>query len=414
MASPIADFEAQLEKLTARGTKDVPAVILSAIDSTGKEFYSKTSGYNGLSPDAPPVEKDATLWIASCTKLLASISALQLVERGLWDINDPVETLIPELKDPDIVSLTDVNDPSSLQTQKAQGKITLRQLLTHTSGLVYEFTNAAPQLAAWREKTGTPQIRGTVIDYYNVPLVFEPGKGWAYGPGIDWAGVLVERLNGGKTLGEYIKENIFGRLGEGVGKSSTFRLHSPEAKEAKIKERLLKNTLRQADGNFVEEPYGFEEDTKEDSGGAGLWSNVPDYTAVLADLIAPEPKLLKKETVEKYLYSPHIEDPAALRMLIKARTNMTPQDASLAASYDPSQMGVNHALGGMLSLKDTEVLPKGTLAWGGLPNLKWFANREKGIAAMFAAQVTPAGDQTTQELAARYFVEIWKLVNAKK
>lgn len=389
-----------------------PSVYLltSPDQTTGKEFYSKTSGYNGLSRDAPPVKKDATLWVASCTKLLASICALQCVERGLVTIEEPVEKWLPELKDLDILSMTDENDPKTLKSEKSKAKITLRHLLTHTSGLGYEFMGMNPTYRVWREESGVKQVSGSVVQYYNAPLLFEPGTSWMYGPGIDWAGVLVERLNNNTPLGEYMKENIWAKLGNGAGKSSTFRLNSPEAKDANIEQRLLTNMLRQEDGSFIEQRYDFDTNVTEDSGGAGLYTTVADYTAALVDLISPSPKLLSISSIEKYLFAPHVTAPAALRAIIKARTNMTPDDPEASKSFDPSDAGVNHALAGMLWLKDGEVLPAGTLTWGGLPNLKWFVNREKGVAAMFAAQVTPAGDPKMQELAAEYFREVWKMV----
>lgn len=309
--------------------------------------------------------------MASCTKLLTSICCLQLWEQGLVQIDDSVEEILPELVNLDIVSLVPSANSASgglgaaeeLKIEKPKTKITLRHLLTHTSGLPYEFTGTMPQVAAWREQhPEVKQVAGTVTQWYNPPLIFEPGTRWQYSPGIDWAGQLVERVNKQKlTLGEYMKEHIFGKLGPEAGKSTTFRLHSPEAKEAKIKERMLANAKRLPEedgGGFLEESYGFEENVTEDSGGAGLYSTITDYTTVLADLIAPEPKLLKKETVDRWLFSPCIalDNHAALLDIINARTNMTPEgDKEVADS------GINHTLGGLFWTKDAEVLPAGTL-----------------------------------------------------
>lgn len=363
MTTSSTNFEDALAKATARGSNIIPAVVLSAIDHTGKSIYSKTSGYHGLAPDAPPVSADATFWLASCTKLAASIAALQCVERGLFTLDEPVDKILPELASPQIVSSTDDNKTVSLAPAKT--KITLRHLLTHTSGFAYEW--AQPGLAAWRASNGSGQtmrdLAGTVTKLYDHPLLFEPGEGWAYGPGIDWAGVMVERANGGVTLGDYMLENIFGRLGGGdVGRSTTFRLHSAAAKEAKIRDRLLPNANRQEDGTLVEKAYGFSEDVQEDSGGAGWYSSVPDYVAILQDLISAEPKLLKKKNLEEWLFKPHITNDNAVRQLVKARTAMTPEGDSV------SDLPINYALGGLLFVKDG-LLPKGSLSWVSSPEL---------------------------------------------
>lgn len=294
-------------------------------------------------------------------------------------------------------------DSQLLKVEKSNTKITLRHLMTHTSGTCYEH-QGFPQIQAWKkENPDVPRVQSSITGSWSCPLIFEPGTHWKYSPGLDWAGLLVERLSPKKlTLGQYMQENVFGKLG--VGKSTTFRLYSPEAKAAKIEERLLVNTERQKNGSFIEKKYGIPEDVERDFGGGGLYSTVGDFTAVLADLVAPEPEILKKETIEKYLFSPCIpSDSPAIIDLINARTGMT---LDVGSSADAA--GVNHSLGGMLWTKDSPVHRKGTLEWGGLPNLKWMVNREQGVAAMYASQVTPPHDPESKALVTRFFQEVWK------
>lgn len=141
-----------------------------------------------MAPNAEPISPDATFWMASCTKLLGTIAALQCVERGQISLDEPVRTILPELKEPErFLSPAGNGDGASpdLTTVKTSNEITLRQLLCHTSGISYDIFT--PILMAWRasRKEGPQSLGGSVADAHSCPLVFEPGEGWAYSGGID-------------------------------------------------------------------------------------------------------------------------------------------------------------------------------------------------------------------------------------
>lgn len=95
---------------------------------------------------------DTTFWIASCTKLATSIAALQAVEKGLLDLDADISNILPEWKEPEI--LTGFSSAGQPQLKKATKMITLRQLLTHSSGMGYDFLS--PELAKWRQFKGQP------------------------------------------------------------------------------------------------------------------------------------------------------------------------------------------------------------------------------------------------------------------
>ena len=221
-----------------------------------------------------------------------------------------------------------------------------------------------------------------------------------YGTGIDWAGVMVERLNPGYSLGSYMDEKMFKPFGMN---STTFHIDQRED----IMSRLVPTAMRESDGTLSEkkDPV-FRFATKEESGGGGLWSSVPDFMKILADLISPQPTLLKPTTVETFLAAPQIpRESKALKPLIASRGGAV--SANAAAMDDAPPM--NYGCGGMVTTRDSEVLPAGTLTWGGLPNLKWFLNREHGIAAMYATQIMPAGDAKSNELSSAFFKEVFRL-----
>jgi CubicO group peptidase (beta-lactamase class C family) len=113
--------------------------------------------------------------------------------------------------------------------------ITLRTLLTHTSGLTYDALH--PKLLAWLAYHGrAPGTGARLLKQYDAPLTFEPGQGWMYGPGIDYAGLLIGRVTG-LSLEEYMRENLWEPVGV---KDMTFRLSS----RPDMRERMADMSLR--------------------------------------------------------------------------------------------------------------------------------------------------------------------------
>lgn len=319
-----------------------------------------------------------------------------MVERSLVDLDEDVSRVLPELKHLQILEKDD-NTDDGFTLKTASGFVTLRQLLTHTSGIGYEFMN--PLIQLWRKKfgPGPADLKGKVLATYSTPLVFEPGSSWQYGGGLDWAGIMVERLSK-KSLGDYFDEHIFEPLGM---TSTTFHLDQ----RPDIIARLVPHAVRGASGKLDEgtSPI-YSHSVQEHSGGGGLWSSTPDYLKVLTDLISPTPTLLTAHTITTMLAAPQLSpDSPALATLGGARGGAV---ASNAAAVD---VGINYGLGGMVLTKDSAVLPKGTCSWGGLPNLKWFFNRDLGVAGFYGSQVMPSGDRAALELSNAFFKEVMRL-----
>jgi len=175
-----------------------------------------------------------------------------------------------------------------------------------------------------------------------------------------------------------------------------------------LKARLMKAGRREPDGKLVPfEGMIFPEKAVDYSGGGGLWSCATDYIKVLADLVKDEPTLLKRDTVLNMLSKPQINNDKALGGLVLGR-------AVAAANAAPADAGMNYGLGGSVLTKDSDILPDGTLSWGGLPNLKWFLHPEKQVAAFYATQVMPFGDLKNNWLSGEYFKEVLKIHEAKK
>jgi len=227
----MSEFDTLLAKYTEKGNAKIHGALCKCVDKNGKfilladvllllytqllnktgiEMYSKTSGYNSVSVDAAPLREDCVLKIASATKLIASVALLQCVEKGLIGLDEPLTKILPELDGKNILK---AGSDNNLDFEPSKNKITARHLLSHTSGLGYPFTN--PLLMQWKATPAGQQYKDSlrVTEKYNMPLVFEPGTGWLYGCGLDWAGVVVRRLHNGTSLEDYAIENIWRKVG---------------------------------------------------------------------------------------------------------------------------------------------------------------------------------------------------------
>lgn len=211
--------------------------------------------------------------------------------------------------------------------------------------------------------------------------------------------MAVARLNK-TTLEEYLQENIFKPLGI---TSTTFRLE----KRPDIKERLLKTVERQADGTLKEIPKPWPDYAEEDCCGAGIYSTVGDYLKVLGDLVKDQPTLLSKDIVEKEMFRPQL---AAGSNAMKGIEAAAPMMATMTGTTETT--GLNWGIGGIYTEEDVGAYPKASLGWGGLPNLVWVANRERGVAAFFATQVLPLGDSQAGELAVKVLGEAFRLASS--
>lgn len=160
---------------SAWAAHDIPGIVLLATSRDGTIQYTGTFGNLSVADNnSGPITPDAPMWIASCTKLVTTIAALQCVERGLLTLDADVTPIIPELADIDILTGFDASGKPTYI--RAQNKITLRMLLTHSSGLAYDLFN--PMIQKWRRSRGEPIGHGTTtLKRYLGPLLYEPGTG---------------------------------------------------------------------------------------------------------------------------------------------------------------------------------------------------------------------------------------------
>ena len=276
-------------------------------------------------------------------------------------MDEPISKVLPEWSDPDLLVGFDENEKPILK--KATKKITLRHMLTHSAGLAHAGMN--PTMMRYFKSVGRDPAMptGLIKDELVVPLLYEPGDGWQYATGIDWAGQAVERVNEGMRLGEYLRKNVFDPVG---AKSATFQKEQPENQDKRVG-----RTFRGADGKVSPElpdgsPFGTSKQPVDDYGGGGLNSSAEDYIKILRSLLLDDGVLLKPETT-KELFRPQLAD----NKYIQAVMDIPQAAAFLAPSYGAG-LKWNHGLGGAISIDGIDGrLAPGAMQWAGLPNSYW-------------------------------------------
>ena len=246
---------------------EVPGVVALAASDDGIE-YEGVFGKRRL--QGPAMTRDTLFRVASMIKPITSVAALQLVERGKLSLDAPVPNIDPALGSPQVLAGFDAAGTPRLRPAKRP--ITLRHLLTHTSGFTYRLWDAeavryfkAIDLLPSAERNAVPRM----------PLMFDPGDRWQYGRSIDWVGRIVELISG-ESLDVYFREHILDPL----GMNDTAFAVSPEqrAREASVHRC-------QPDGSLAPQPTEQQTARQRFSGGGGIYSTGPDYLAFLRMLM---------------------------------------------------------------------------------------------------------------------------------
>ena len=158
-----------------------------------------------------PMTKDAIFRIFSMTKPITAVALLTLLEQGLVRLTDPVSQFLPAFSR---LKVYDGSGPDGMKLVDPEMEVTIRQLLTHTSGLTYHFTEFGPVERMYRtsEISKNKKLAAFVDDLLEMPLAFQPGTMWRYSYGLDVIARVVEIVSG-KAFGDYLQESIFDPLG---------------------------------------------------------------------------------------------------------------------------------------------------------------------------------------------------------
>jgi methyl acetate hydrolase len=352
---------------------DVAGVVAAAADDGGV-IYAGAAGKRAIDGSAL-MTLDTVAWIASMTKAVTSVAALQLVEQGRLSLDEPLSNHLPEVGSIQVLEGFDAAGAPRLRGPRRP--ITLRHLLTHTAGFTYNIWNA--DMVRYHEATSIPGIIECKTATLMTPLVFDPGDRWEYGINIDWAGQAVERLSG-QRLEQYFKEHIFGPL---AMPDTGFVLGASQ------RERLAGMHARLPDGTLQSIPFEMPQEPEFYMGGGGLYSTAPDYLRFLRMLLGggelEGARVLSAETVAEANRN-QIGD-----LLVRPLKTVDPGSSNDAEFFPgmPKKWGLAY----MISAEDAPVgRTAGSLAWAGLANTYYWIDPTRRIAGVILTQVLPFAD----------------------
>jgi len=353
----------------------IPGAV-ALIRRNNKIIYNKAFGYSDVE-NKIKYSTDDIFRIASMTKAVTSLAVLMLWEEGGFNLDDPIEKYIPEFKNLKI--LTNFNDTDSTYLSKpAKNKISIRHLLTHTSGIGYGVIDGDARFKAMYKKHGivdlfttdSINIESNVKKLAQLPLHHEPGEAFTYGESLDVLGYFIEVISQ-KSLDVFFKERIFEPL---EMKDTYFYLpttHQDRLVPVQTKKDGFWTKYR---GDFYDTNFPVKGAKTFLSGGAGLSSTTADYSNFLQMFLNKGSfngkQILGKKTVE----------------LVHINQNSHIPDSSIGLAF------------GLVSEKDQALGGKGsagTITWGGYFNTSYFADPVENITGIVFKQTREIEEEYT-------------------
>lgn len=342
MSAVRADLQARIDENKLSG-----AVVMVAQD--GEVLMHEALGYQNVE-DQVEMSTDTIFRIFSMTKPVTGTALMMLYDEGKFDLDDPVEKHLPELAGMEV--LVSENDDGSWETETANSPMTVRQLMSHTGGLLYTPPLSQGSIANAYAEAGIMDLPGTTLEdsipaLKDIPLAYQPGTQWIYSISVDVQGYMVERLSGQK-FDEFLKERIFAPLGMN---DTAFYVEASKA------DRLARQYFPAQNGNLMRTDNGaFLSPPKFLSGGGGLTSTAADYM-----------KFAQMHLNKGELDGVRILSEEAIEIM---RTNHLPESIDgIGQLYPGNVFGVDFAI-----VDNPDVFqgaPKGTHWWWGIAG-SWF------------------------------------------
>ena len=264
-----ADLQARIDEGKLSG-----AVVMVAQD--GEVLMHEAMGYQNVE-DQVPMSTDTIFRIFSMTKPVTGTALMMLWDEGKFQLDDPVEMHLPELAGMQV--FVEQNEDGSWVTEPADHPMTVRELMSHTGGLVYTPPLSQGPVAEAYAKAGIMNLTGATLAesmpaLKDIPLSYQPGSQWVYSISVDVQGYMVERLSG-MRFGEFLETRIF----QPLGMVDTGFSVKPE-NAARLSRQYAPNndgTLRRTDNRPGLANFDFLSPPKFESGGGGLTSTAADY-----------------------------------------------------------------------------------------------------------------------------------------
>ena len=372
LENEVATLDTLLSAAVEKG--DFPGVAAVAANRDGL-VYRNAFGVASSDPlrDMAP---DTVAWIASMTKTIVALGALQLVERGQLDLDAPMSDVLPQLAEQQV--LDGFDDMGQPVTHTATIPVTLRHLLSHTAGNGYHFWHADVQ--RYQEVMGLPGIIECREATLTTPLLHEPGTAWVYGMNIDWVGKAIEKISGG-TLEEYLRANILDPLGM---TDTSFII------EAGRRARLSGMNVRTPEGDLVQVPFEMTQEPEFQMAGGAMYGSVDDYVTLLRMLLGNGTldgvRILAAETVEE-----------ARRNQIGELAVGPIHTVDPGSSNDVDFLPGQPKKWGLLGMINVDPAPNGrsagSLFWAGLGNTYFWVDWDNGDCGALFTQILPFADR---------------------
>jgi CubicO group peptidase (beta-lactamase class C family) len=374
--------EARLEKIDlmiekAIAQKEIPGAV-ALIAKDGQIVYHKSFGT--ANAEGKELKKDDIFRIASQTKAITSTAVMMLWEEGEFRLDDPVSKYIPEFKDPQVIAT--FNEKDSTYTTKPAGKeITIRQLLTHTSGLGYGRIDSDEKIRKIYAKAGIVDLFTTedvsieenIKKLAGLPLYSVPGEEWHYSEGLDVLGYFVEVMSG-QPFDEFLQERLFGPLGM---EDTQFYLSDEKRDRLVAVQHKENGEWKNFPVTFYDPDYPVKGAKQFFSGGAGLTSTAEDYARFL----------------QMYLNGGELN---GNRILSRTTVDLILKDHAKDLFGDPNK---DHGLAfSVLTEEGVQtggLGSEGTFDWGGYFNTQYFADPKEQVIGILLKQTQGnTGDET--------------------
>lgn len=358
---------------------DLPGIV-TLVARNGKIVHWKAYGMSD-SKEGKTMKRDDIFRIASQTKAITSTAVMMLWEEGKFRLDDPISKYIPEFKNPQVLKSFKYSD-TTYTSEAAKSEITIRHLLTHTSGLGYGIIDGDERMKMIYGKAGITDLFTTekitigesVKKLAKLPLHHNPGEKFTYSEGLDVLGYFIEVVSG-MPFDKFLQTRLFDPLG-----MNDTRFYQPEEKAGRLVavQQKVNGNWQKYPVTFYDTDYPVKGAKSFFSGGAGLSSTVKDYATFL----------------QMYLNGGELN---GVRILSRTTVDVILSNHSAELFGSPDRyyglaFGVTTATGQGKGGNGSE----GTFDWGGYFNTQYFADpKEQVIGLIFKQTQGPVNDETS-------------------
>jgi CubicO group peptidase (beta-lactamase class C family) len=357
-----------LTDATARG--DVPGVVVTVVNKEGVLYHEAFGRSSTLR--STPMAKDTIFNIASMTKAVTSAAIMMLVDEGKLKLDDDVAKYLPKYKDPVVISKFNSAD-GSYETRPAKRPITIRHLLTHTSGIGYGFSS----------QTVSRLTQTTMKTELDLPLLFDPGEGWAYGASTRVLGHVVEAISGQK-IDVFLESRILKPLGM---LDTSYLVPQPKYP------RVVAVNQRGNDGAFVERPAQATIPASV-QGDGGLYSTASDYGLFVRMLLnrgrLGNTRILSERSA-RTMFENHTGS-----VVVQTQVSSAPalsRDFPVGAGEDTWGLGFQLA-----KTKRPNMRTPGSGTWAGIFNTHFFVDPSRELGVVVMMQTLPFYDEASMKV----------------